>query len=244
MHRPGLHRCRPRCSAPARALGTPGRRSSPGPIGSWATWRARWVSPPSACQLVSVHWGSELLEWPTSEQRRAARWLIAQGADLIVGHHPHVVRPAECLAGKPGFYSLGNHVFDRRARPCCWPWNGTRRPWTWRTTRAPIRGLPAGTDPPLAWERARLAACSTPHSGRTTAGSCAPCTVATPFWCRTPRGHAPGSRPIAGTASASRAGTMQPRSHAQDAAGRSVQYPARPTGDQNPPSTAASTQFP
>ncbi|AUB85319.1 hypothetical protein THSYN_29110 (plasmid) [Candidatus Thiodictyon syntrophicum] len=64
--------------------------------------------------VVSVHWGSELLEWPSIEQRRAARWLIGQGADLIVGHHPHVVQPAECLDGKPVFYSLGNHVFDQK----------------------------------------------------------------------------------------------------------------------------------
>lgn len=64
--------------------------------------------------VVYVHWGSELLDWPTSEQRRTARWLIGQGADLIVGHHPHVVQPAECLDGKPVFYSLGNHVFDQK----------------------------------------------------------------------------------------------------------------------------------
>jgi len=64
--------------------------------------------------VVYVHWGSELLDWPTAEQRRAARWLIRQGADLIVGHHPHVVQPAECLDGKQVFYSLGNHVFDQK----------------------------------------------------------------------------------------------------------------------------------
>ena len=64
--------------------------------------------------VVYVHWGSELLDWPTTEQRRTARWLIGQGADLIVGHHPHVVQPAECLDGKPVFYSLGNHVFDQK----------------------------------------------------------------------------------------------------------------------------------
>ncbi|WP_295455369.1 CapA family protein [uncultured Thiodictyon sp.] len=64
--------------------------------------------------VVSVHWGTELLDWPTTEQRQAARWLISQGVDLIVGHHPHVVQPAQCLDGKPVFYSLGNHVFDQK----------------------------------------------------------------------------------------------------------------------------------
>ncbi|WP_295391904.1 CapA family protein [uncultured Thiodictyon sp.] len=64
--------------------------------------------------VVYVHWGTELLDWPATEQRQAARWLISQGVDLIVGHHPHVVQPAECLNGKPVFYSLGNHVFDQK----------------------------------------------------------------------------------------------------------------------------------
>jgi hypothetical protein len=64
--------------------------------------------------VIYVHWGSELLEWPNTEQRRAADWLVTQGADLIVGHHPHVVQPFEYLQGKPVFYSLGNHVFDQK----------------------------------------------------------------------------------------------------------------------------------
>lgn len=64
--------------------------------------------------VVSVHWGQELNEWPSGEQRRDAEWLVKQGADLIVGHHPHVVQPPECLHGRPVFFSLGNHVFDQR----------------------------------------------------------------------------------------------------------------------------------
>ncbi|HBD08343.1 MAG TPA: hypothetical protein DCZ69_08785, partial [Syntrophobacteraceae bacterium] len=64
--------------------------------------------------VVFVHWGSELLEWPNAQQRRAAEWLIRQGADLIVGHHPHVIQPMECLQGKPVFFSLGNHLFDQK----------------------------------------------------------------------------------------------------------------------------------
>lgn len=63
---------------------------------------------------VSVHWGRELVDWPADEQRRQAQWLVAQGADVVFGHHPHVVQPAECVDGKPVFYSLGNHVFDQK----------------------------------------------------------------------------------------------------------------------------------
>jgi len=64
--------------------------------------------------VVFIHWGSELLDWPNLEQRHAAEWLVANGAGLIVGHHPHVVQQAECVAGHPVFFSLGNHLFDQK----------------------------------------------------------------------------------------------------------------------------------
>lgn len=64
--------------------------------------------------IVSIHWGSEFLNWPSLEQRKQAQWLIAQGADIIIGHHPHVVQPLEMIDGKPVYFSLGNHLFDQR----------------------------------------------------------------------------------------------------------------------------------
>ena len=64
--------------------------------------------------VVSIHWGSELNDWPNDEQRNEAQWLIAHGADIIIGAHPHVVQPPECVEGKPVFFSLGNHVFDQK----------------------------------------------------------------------------------------------------------------------------------
>jgi poly-gamma-glutamate synthesis protein (capsule biosynthesis protein) len=64
--------------------------------------------------IVYVHWGSELIDWPNAEQRDAAGWLIRNGTDLIVGHHPHVVQTPECVLGRPVFFSLGNHVFDQK----------------------------------------------------------------------------------------------------------------------------------
>jgi poly-gamma-glutamate synthesis protein (capsule biosynthesis protein) len=48
---------------------------------------------------------------PSVEQ---ARWLIEHGADLIVGHHPHVVQAPACVEGRPVFFSLGNHLFDQK----------------------------------------------------------------------------------------------------------------------------------
>jgi poly-gamma-glutamate capsule biosynthesis protein CapA/YwtB (metallophosphatase superfamily) len=64
--------------------------------------------------VVYIHWGSELLDWPNTGQREAAGWLIQNGADLIVGHHPHVVQNPECVQGRPVFFSLGNFVFDQK----------------------------------------------------------------------------------------------------------------------------------
>jgi len=62
---------------------------------------------------VSLHWGVEYSHIPFAEQRRLAHRLVDSGADLIVGHHPHVVQGAEHY--KHGFiaYSLGNFVFDQ-----------------------------------------------------------------------------------------------------------------------------------
>lgn len=64
--------------------------------------------------VVYIHWGSELLDWPNTGQRDAAEWLVQNGADLIVGHHPHVVQAPQCVRGRPVFFSLGNHVFDQK----------------------------------------------------------------------------------------------------------------------------------
>ncbi len=64
--------------------------------------------------IVSVHWGSELLEWPDRRQREAAFWLVHNGADLIIGSHPHVIQKPEMVEGKPVFFSLGNHLFDQK----------------------------------------------------------------------------------------------------------------------------------
>ena len=47
-------------------------------------------------------------------QQQQARWLVEHGADLIVGHHPHVVQAPACVEGRPVFFSLGNHLFDQK----------------------------------------------------------------------------------------------------------------------------------
>jgi len=62
--------------------------------------------------VVSVHWGIEFEAHPTAKQVTAAHALVDAGADLILGHHPHVVQDFELYHGAVIAYSLGNFVFD------------------------------------------------------------------------------------------------------------------------------------
>lgn len=59
-----------------------------------------------------MHWGWEREPEPTERQRRLARLMIDEGADAVVGGHPHITQGAEIYKGKPIIYSLGNFVFD------------------------------------------------------------------------------------------------------------------------------------
>jgi poly-gamma-glutamate capsule biosynthesis protein CapA/YwtB (metallophosphatase superfamily) len=71
--------------------------------------------------VVLAHWGVEYAAAPSARQRAWAARLVAAGADLVLGAHPHVLQPAEPLraGGRAGFvaYSLGNFVFDGPADP-------------------------------------------------------------------------------------------------------------------------------
>lgn len=62
--------------------------------------------------IVSVHWGKELGYLPSERQIRIAHRLIEAGADLILGHHPHVVQPVEVYRNRAIAYSLGNFIFS------------------------------------------------------------------------------------------------------------------------------------
>ncbi|MFI5347007.1 MAG: CapA family protein [Elusimicrobiota bacterium] len=66
-----------------------------------------------ACDVlvVSFHGGTELADDPNEIQKAVAHAAIDAGADLFLGHHPHVLQPIEMYKGKPIFYSLGNFLF-------------------------------------------------------------------------------------------------------------------------------------
>lgn len=63
--------------------------------------------------IISMHAGVEYANQPNNFQINFARLAIDAGADLIIGHHPHVVQTMEKYKGKYIFYSLGNFIFDQ-----------------------------------------------------------------------------------------------------------------------------------
>jgi len=83
-----------------------------------------WVDHPQARQavrdartvcnhvIVQVHAGLEMVGLPLPEWRLRYRELIDLGADLVIGHHPHVIQGSECYKGKMIYYSLGNFYMD------------------------------------------------------------------------------------------------------------------------------------
>ena len=63
--------------------------------------------------IVNLHWGEEYREEPEKWRIDLAHKLVEAGADIIQGHHPHVVQRTEEYQGGLIFYSLGNFVFDQ-----------------------------------------------------------------------------------------------------------------------------------
>ncbi|WP_230126912.1 CapA family protein [Bacillus sp. CECT 9360] len=67
--------------------------------------------------LVHFHWGTEKSYMPNDTQQSLARFAIDSGADLILGHHPHVVQGIEEYNDKFIVYSLGNFMFGGHSNP-------------------------------------------------------------------------------------------------------------------------------
>lgn len=63
--------------------------------------------------VVSLHAGAEYQPEPNSFQKDFARAVIDAGADLVLGHHPHVIQPVEQYKHGWIAYSLGNFIFDQ-----------------------------------------------------------------------------------------------------------------------------------
>ena len=63
--------------------------------------------------IVYIHWGDEYKLTNNKRQQTLAHDFIDSGADVIIGHHPHVVQNIEIYKNKLIFYSLGNFIFDQ-----------------------------------------------------------------------------------------------------------------------------------
>ncbi len=66
--------------------------------------------------FCSFHWGIEYQDYPVQYQTDLAHLCIDSGADLVLGHHPHVIQGIELYKGKLIAYSLGDFVFDHFSR--------------------------------------------------------------------------------------------------------------------------------
>lgn len=64
--------------------------------------------------VVNIHWGVEYSTKPTSAQAELAHEMIDAGADIIIGHHPHVLQTAEKYKDGLIMYSLGNFIADQK----------------------------------------------------------------------------------------------------------------------------------
>lgn len=73
----------------------------------------RAVRPEAEIVVVSLHWGSEYVPFPSPDQIRIGRALVGAGADIVLGGHPHVLQSFEMYHNRPIIYSLGNFVFDQ-----------------------------------------------------------------------------------------------------------------------------------
>jgi poly-gamma-glutamate capsule biosynthesis protein CapA/YwtB (metallophosphatase superfamily) len=67
--------------------------------------------------IVNFHWGEERHYVPNKTQTSLGRFTVDSGADLVIGHHPHVVQGIEEYNGKFIVYSLGNFMFGGNRNP-------------------------------------------------------------------------------------------------------------------------------
>lgn len=71
---------------------------------------------PNTKVIVVLHWGVEFSPYPSIQQQHDAINLRDAGADVIIGHHPHIIQPAMKSQQSTIIYSLGNFVFDQKRK--------------------------------------------------------------------------------------------------------------------------------
>jgi poly-gamma-glutamate capsule biosynthesis protein CapA/YwtB (metallophosphatase superfamily) len=98
----------------------PAGKNSPG-VNKYTSQKAKdeikYAKDNSDLVVVSCHWGIEREPFPTREQREVAKLMVDSGADIVFGHHPHVIQGVEKYNSGLIFYSLGNFVFGGNSFP-------------------------------------------------------------------------------------------------------------------------------
>lgn len=89
--------------------------------------------------ILLLHWGMEYQDMPQQYQIEAAHQLIDNGADIIIGHHPHCIQGVETYHGGLIAYSLGNFIFDQE--------------WSAKTKQGAVLSLELS---PLSWAEASI----------------------------------------------------------------------------------------
>ena len=96
--------------------GWPATATNPGCAITWDTKKVAATIKAARAKadyvVASFHWGIELATSPNSEQRSLAHLAVDNGADLVLGQHPHVVQGFELYRNRLIAYSLGNFVFS------------------------------------------------------------------------------------------------------------------------------------
>jgi poly-gamma-glutamate synthesis protein (capsule biosynthesis protein) len=67
--------------------------------------------------IVSLHFGQEYSHTPQTRHKQMATFVAQQGADIIIGHHPHVIQPIDFIGDTLVIYSLGNFVSAQIGEP-------------------------------------------------------------------------------------------------------------------------------
>ncbi len=67
--------------------------------------------------VINLHWGDENVRYPKPNDVKKARMFIDAGADLIIGHHAHVIQSFEKYEDRYIFYGLGHFLFPYQDRP-------------------------------------------------------------------------------------------------------------------------------
>ena len=92
--------------------------------GLWSKWQAddivkliKIAEEQSDYQIVFYHGGTEKIHKPEDWKISASRKLVDNGADLVIGNHPHVLQPREIYNGVEIIYSLGNFCYGGHSQP-------------------------------------------------------------------------------------------------------------------------------